>query len=212
MNVNIGQLTEAPVVDGGSQKADDILSAARREFARLGYRGVTIRGVAQAAQVSTRTLYNHFTDKLGLFTACIDARAAMFPTLELESGSDLMETLRNFVVALVTHLSSKESLEMSQMIFRDGYDFPELSKAAKANHDRFVVKPFVEFLTGMRIDPDTATRLGRLFSNMATSDWQRRILFSEAMPTHREIQEHAELVAGTFLDGAGLREYRRPSS
>lgn len=188
------------------RKADDILIIARKEFARLGYCGVTVRGVADKAQVSTRTLYNHFTDKLGLFSACIEAGAAKFPKLALRSGETPFDDLRNFVIALLRHLSSEGSWQLSLIVFRDGEAFPEVREAAKGNHGRHVVRPLTNFLMMHGVDSDAAMQLARLFSNMATSEWQRRILFGEPMMTSEEIGEHAEHATRVFLSGVQLPE------
>lgn len=187
------------------RKVDDIIAIARQEFARVGYRGVTIRGVAEKTQVSTRTLYNHFTDKLGLFTACIEAGAENFPKPDFRSNSKPAETLRTFVAALLTYLSSERSLQISLIIFRDGGEFPEIRKAAKKNHERHVVVPLSDYLMAHGSEPSTAFWLARLFSNMATSEWQRRILFGEPMLIAPEIDEHADHVTGVFLLGAQAR-------
>lgn len=64
-------------------KTNQILAAACDLFVEFGYRAVTMRMVAEKAQVSTRTLYNRYADKLTLFTACIDTGAAAFPRLDV---------------------------------------------------------------------------------------------------------------------------------
>ena len=185
---------------------DDILKIVRVEFSRLGYRGVTIRGVAQKADVSTRTLYNHFTDKLGLFAACIEASAINFPRPDLKTGLRTFDVLRYFASTLLTHLSSDDSLQISLIVFRDGGAFPEIRDAARMNHDRHVVRPLAEYLRGHGVESATANQMARLFSNMATSEWQRRILFGETMLTAAEIDEHADHVTSVFLRGAQLVE------
>lgn len=52
----------------GSAKRDAVERAARTVFGRLGYARAPIDQIAAEAGVSTRTLYNHFGDKLGLFS------------------------------------------------------------------------------------------------------------------------------------------------
>ena len=51
-----------------SVKREAIERAARAVFGRLGYARAPIDQIAAEAGVSTRTLYNHFGDKLGLFS------------------------------------------------------------------------------------------------------------------------------------------------
>jgi AcrR family transcriptional regulator len=58
----------APASGSASVKREAIERAARAVFGRLGYARAPIDQIAAEAGVSTRTLYNHFGDKLGLFS------------------------------------------------------------------------------------------------------------------------------------------------
>jgi AcrR family transcriptional regulator len=60
----VGAAAAAPA----SVKREAIEQAARAVFGRLGYARASIDQIAAEADVSTRTLYNHFGDKLGLFS------------------------------------------------------------------------------------------------------------------------------------------------
>jgi len=55
----------------GGDKRRDLLEGALAEFARDGYTRASIDAIARAAGTSTRTIYNHFGDKAGLFHAVI---------------------------------------------------------------------------------------------------------------------------------------------
>jgi AcrR family transcriptional regulator len=56
-------------------KRQAILRGALSVFARDGYSRASIDGIAKEAEVSTRTLYNHFADKADLFRNVIQASA-----------------------------------------------------------------------------------------------------------------------------------------
>jgi AcrR family transcriptional regulator len=56
-------------------KRQAILRGALSVFARDGYSRASIDAIAKEAEVSTRTLYNHFGDKAGLFRHVIQASA-----------------------------------------------------------------------------------------------------------------------------------------
>ncbi|OWJ67177.1 TetR family transcriptional regulator [Inquilinus limosus] len=58
------------------EKRQALLDGALRVFARDGYARASIDDIAREAGVSTRTLYNHFGSKAGLFEAVIQASAA----------------------------------------------------------------------------------------------------------------------------------------
>lgn len=190
------------------RKRDGILLAARGEFSRIGYRSATIRGIAEAANVSTRTLYNHFDDKLGLFTACLDDRGAHFPKPEPREGMTAQAALRAYIVEVLRHLSAAGSLQLTLMIFRDGDACPDMNQAAKDNHERYFLTPLEAFLRDIGVEAAEAIDLARLVGQMATSEWQRRILFGEAPLTDVEIERHADLVAGVLTHGLGIPSSR----
>ncbi|MGH3626497.1 MAG: TetR/AcrR family transcriptional regulator [Sciscionella sp.] len=67
--------TATPRRWGSPDKRRAILSGAFTVFARDGYARANIDAIATAAQVSTRTIYNHFADKADLFNTLIDESA-----------------------------------------------------------------------------------------------------------------------------------------
>src|SRR5687768_845331 len=61
-----------------------VLDAALHLFAHQGYRGTTMRDIADRAKVSTGNVYHHFPDKEAIFLALIDeylelAKTRRFP-------------------------------------------------------------------------------------------------------------------------------------
>jgi AcrR family transcriptional regulator len=67
---------DADAAAPASVKREAIEQAARAVFGRLGYARASIDQIAAEAGVSTRTLYNHFGDKLGLFSRVLVHGAA----------------------------------------------------------------------------------------------------------------------------------------
>ncbi len=64
-------------------KRQEVLAGALTVFARDGYARGSIDVIAAAAGVSTRTLYNHFGDKAGLFRAVIQESATKVAAAQL---------------------------------------------------------------------------------------------------------------------------------
>ena len=54
------------------EKAEAILAGGMQEFLAHGYAGTSMDRIATAAGVSKATVYSHFQDKEGLFTALIE--------------------------------------------------------------------------------------------------------------------------------------------
>jgi len=139
-----------------------------------------------------------------LFRACIEAGAANFPRPDLRLGAKPFDVLSDFATALLRYLTSKGSMQLSLIVFRDGNAFPEIREAARDNHERHVVRPIAEFLLTHGADVHEVSRLAHLFSNMITSEWQRRILFGESIMDENEISEHVEKATKVFLNGVKI--------
>ncbi|HYJ75999.1 MAG TPA: TetR family transcriptional regulator [Kineosporiaceae bacterium] len=56
----------------GEDRRGDILAAAREEFARRGFDGATLRGIARAAGVDPRLVHHYFEGKDDVFTAAFE--------------------------------------------------------------------------------------------------------------------------------------------
>ena len=77
-----------------SVKRGAIERAARAVFGRLGYARASIDQIAAEAGVSTRTLYNHFGDKLGLFSqVLVDGAAEVADTFEQRLAGESIHAL-----------------------------------------------------------------------------------------------------------------------
>jgi AcrR family transcriptional regulator len=193
-----------PTADDSREKMALVLDAAREEFARLGYRAVTMRAVADKAQVSTRTLYNRYADKLSLFTACLDQSGDYFPRPDAKAGETPLVVLRRYATALVHSLSSDTSLRLSMMVYREGSEFPELLTAAEDNQIRYLIRPLALYLQTLQVESRESEAKARLFIAMALSEWQQRVTFRHPLQQAEELASHAAVVAEIFVHGCGL--------
>ena len=66
---------------GRTRTRDDLLIAARAQFAEHGYRATTIRAIAQAAGVHAALIHYHFGTKEQLYDAAFGAPVDQFETL-----------------------------------------------------------------------------------------------------------------------------------
>ena len=57
---------------GAGGTRERILAAARSHFARVGYEGATIRGIAAAAEVDPKLVLHYFESKEGVFIAAVE--------------------------------------------------------------------------------------------------------------------------------------------
>lgn len=190
-----------PTGDAAREKLANILIAAQAQFMQLGYRAVTMRSVAEQAQVSTRTLYNHYSDKLSLFRACLEQGSVSFPEPMRGTGESLADALHRYAVELVGILSQETSLKLGMLVYRDGAEFPDMVAAAEDNQERHVLQPLARFLEHNGFGEDEAEAAAKLFLAMAIADWTRRMTFGHPMPDKASIDSHCRLATQVFLHG-----------
>lgn len=191
-----------PTAEISQRKAATILMVAQEEFCALGYRAVTMRGVASKALVSTRTLYNHYVDKLSLFKACLDFGATEFPLLDPASQEPVAQALKSYAIALVEMLSADSSRQLGMLVYREGAEFPELAKAADENQHRFLVDPLAHYLCAKGLAGGGGTEHAKLLISMILAGWQRRVSFRLPMLSEEDLKIHVDLVVCLFLNGA----------
>lgn len=75
---------------GRAAKRRAILDGALEVFARDGYARASIDAIAEASDVSTRTIYNHFGDKAGLFEAVVEDSATSVSTAHIEQVDSIL--------------------------------------------------------------------------------------------------------------------------
>ncbi len=83
-------------------KQRDLLDGALRVFARDGYSRASIDALATEAGVSTRTIYNHYGDKAGLFRAVILDSAARVAEHEIALADRLLGRIIDLQADLVS--------------------------------------------------------------------------------------------------------------
>ncbi len=131
---------------GAVDKAEQILRGAIPEFLKNGYTCTSMDKVAKAAGVSKQTLYSHFTDKEGLFTALVKRMATrkynFVWSQPLEGEPE--QVLRNLADRILTeNINDSEYLEFVRLIIAESGNYPDLSKLFLTQ----IAKPAVEILT-----------------------------------------------------------------
>src|SRR5258706_13318809 len=90
---------------------ETIARAAHELFAERGYHATTLPDIAEAADVSTRTIFAYFPSKEDiLFSDFAAMKAALAQALaERPEGQDALETVRQFILSL--HKVEKSELD-----------------------------------------------------------------------------------------------------
>jgi len=100
-------------------------------FLQRGYAGTSMDRVAAIANVSKQTIYSHFQDKEGLFTALIER--VTIGRLQAELGEELWEgepepTLRRLATAYLQKIGDEEYLSLLRVVIGESVQFPELAQ------------------------------------------------------------------------------------
>lgn len=190
-----------PTAEAAEQKRMNLILIAVEEFARAGFHAASLRDIAEKAQVSSRTLYNHFPDKLALFAACLEYSGAQLQPDVPELQGDLHTRLVTYATEMQRQLSSTRSMRISRLIYREGGEFDELRKIARHQFERYQVSPVAAMLKKEGASAAESRSFAMQFVAMAFGEWQRRLLFGEPPLTLSEMAAHAQLVTGLFLNG-----------
>lgn len=110
------------------KKREDIVLAAKQAFFDGGFAAASIESIAAAAGVSKVTVYNHFGDKRGLFTAAVENECELIRGQLLfdDVAGRLRDRLIAFGMAMVTFLSRPEMIQFEQRIAAEVEHEPEL--------------------------------------------------------------------------------------
>ena len=102
--------------------------AAKKAFFDHGYAAASIEAIAADARVSKVTVYNHFGDKRGLFTAAVEHECEIIRGQLLfdEGGEALRERLLAFGRSMIAFLSRPEMIRFEQRIAAEVEREPEL--------------------------------------------------------------------------------------
>ena len=190
-----------PTAEAAEQKRMNMILVALEEFARAGFHAASLRDIAEKAQVSSRTLYNHFPDKLALFAACLEhSGAQLVPDLPDLKG-DLHTRLVTYATEMQRQLSSTRSTRIARLIYREGAEFDELRQIARHQFERHQVRPVAELLQKEGVPEAESRSFATQFVAMAFGEWQRRLLFGGPPLTQTEMATHAQFVTQLFLNG-----------
>ena len=113
-------------------KREDIIEAAAKEFKTSGFRATSMDRIAATAQVSKRTVYNHFASKDVLFQAITQElcdRAMQVSEYPYNPEIPVRDQLQTIARQEISLLCSAEFLDMVKMITSESLASPDLTRA-----------------------------------------------------------------------------------
>jgi AcrR family transcriptional regulator len=112
-------------------KRQQILEGAIRTFLQNGYEGTGMNQVADASGVTKQTIYSHFGDKEGLFTAIIEELTEFHgqeQPCEMSSDAKPEEVLRALGQRFLRRQNDPRYLALLRVMIGESERFPELAR------------------------------------------------------------------------------------
>lgn len=160
------------------EKTAAILEGGMQEFLTHGYAATSMDRVAAAAGVSKATVYNHFHDKEGLFTALIEQLVQGKFRLVFGSVGEDMRSLRaapvaqshprNFLRQIANRCidmgaSDPQFLNFMRVIIGESGRFPDLARVFVSNIERTSYKILLQYFENCPhlklADPEATARI-----------------------------------------------------
>lgn len=190
-----------PSADEAGRKKAAMLDAALAEFAACGFNAASLRVIAGKADVSTRTLLNHYPTKAALFAGCLEHVSERFTDVVTIRRPTLEETLVEYGMAMHESLSSDDSRKIAMLIYRESSVFPEVRQIARLQFETYQVAPVVQILKDFGYGEEGLRETAIQFVAMAFGQWQRHLLFGDTVITTGTTRAHLERVTRVFLHG-----------
>ena len=115
-----------------SAKRTAIIEAATQEFCSSGFSGTSMDRVAAVAQVSKRTVYNHFPSKDDLFQAILDeliTRIGAMKAHHYSADAPLDEQLEAIGRTFAETLTSRDFMKLSRVVVSRFIRSPEWARS-----------------------------------------------------------------------------------
>lgn len=183
-----------------SKKRDSLLNAAIKAFQEIGYYNCSMDKIAEIANASKRTLYNHFPSKDILFQAVISRfleEQSKLKEIVYRSDRSIESQLSAFIDSELFLINTPDRLGLSKVLTSVFLREPELAYAAR---ERF--GPPLEKLTKWIEDASNDKKLSvtdpglcaRMFYSIYTGTLTYPALFSGCMPEDEVIRLKNEVI------------------
>ncbi|MGB9428895.1 MAG: TetR/AcrR family transcriptional regulator [Gammaproteobacteria bacterium] len=170
-------------------KREIILEAARKVFLEVGFGAASMDAIANEAQVSKQTVYNHFGSKEELFAAMVrdSCESVTLAFAEAAKDGNPEKTLRAIARRFMDMAFSPDKLAMHRILMAEVPRFPELGRvfyqAGPAVIRQFLADYFKEQNQRGTLKVDNPQFTAEQFISMVTSCRLRSELGVEPIPS-----------------------------
>ena len=122
-----------------SPKRAAVIEAATEEFLSRGFSGTSMDRIAEVANVSKRTVYDHFPSKDDLFQAIVDEilqRVGEMPSHEYSEEKPLDEQLLAIGNTFATTITGRDFMKLSKVVISRFIQSPEWARNTLKAHAR----------------------------------------------------------------------------
>lgn len=191
------------------KKRRAMLDAAIAEFQRHGYDGANMDAIAAGANVSKRTLYNHFASKEALFRSLMDEmvrRVRRYSQIEYRPDAPLREQLLGYARDVVDAVRDPETRDLIRALLSEQMRSPDLIDSAIAKYwrDEYgLANWFAAARADGRLRTDSPERMSQRFAAMIKGIGVWPILFRRDPPSHAGIDDAVEEAVDMFIEYHG---------
>jgi AcrR family transcriptional regulator len=197
-----------------ARKRRAILAAATTLFLDKGYDGTSVDEIAALAEVSKRTVYQHFGNKEQLFTEIILATTTQVDEVvqlvaaTLDVSVDLDKDLRDLARQFLITLMQPELLQLRRLVISDAHRFPGLGRTwYEQGFERVLATlatSFQRLADQGRLHFDDALLAANHFVGMLLWIPVNRAMFTGKHTMKKsELRRYADAAAVTFLAAYG---------
>ncbi len=122
-----------------SPKRAAVIKAATEEFLSRGFEGTSMDRIAESANVSKRTVYDHFPSKDDLFQAIVDEilqRVEEMPVHEYSADEPLDEQLREIGSLFANTITGRQFMKLSKVVIACFIQSPDWAHNTMKAYDR----------------------------------------------------------------------------
>jgi AcrR family transcriptional regulator len=190
-----------------------VLEAANQQFQESGYASASMSAIAQAAGISTKTLYRLFPAKDDLFFSITSDRISRF-LLSLDESTlatmDMQEGLERLLTAYGMLTLSDDTIAIARLVIAECDRFPEIATTFYETAVMGTSRVIENWLARQRDKgllklEDAHAAAGMLRGMMVMEPQRTAMLRQGRAPTIKEIGERAKMCARLFLDGCRAR-------
>ncbi|MBW8785041.1 MAG: TetR/AcrR family transcriptional regulator [Novosphingobium sp.] len=201
-----------PTREQAEARHAELLEAALDHFLDKGFDTATVEAIAATVNMTKRTVYARYPDKVSLFRAAVRRAIEQFATppeqVTAMRGATLEETLLNIGRLRVQQVTTPQGLKLQRIINTESYRFPDIF----TSYYELAAMPVIRFLTELLRAENAAGRLAlddpqlaaNVFMAMVTSG-PVRIIVSGNKISPTEIDRRVEFGVKLFLNGARPR-------